>query len=103
MSYDYRRLREGYARRILAGEKMVRYQNHHLGMTSIKDPRPTVCEHCGEGREVTLSLVNKDNVYEATSHSTTSGVRTVLVSNDPEDYAWECRSCNMSRIERVTV
>jgi hypothetical protein len=62
------------------------------------DPRPDRCQSCGNEGRTTLSLTATEgpNVYWGKIRRGKK-VDPYLMSVDPEDYVWECYTCNMAR------
>ena len=90
---------------------IVWYANHHRWMKKVKAPKPFECESCGSERKISLSLIG-DGAYWLKSYNgprrnptcaahSVGRVTFMRVSDDPDDYLWECQRCNNRR--RLTI
>ena len=82
----------------------MKYSSHHKRMRRLKSPIPEVCQTCETSGLVWLSLVGPGtHTLQNSSYVTWSPVREGLrpyptaVSDDPDDYIWECPRCNHAR------
>lgn len=92
--------RQQFASLLKEGTRVPNHGNHHNGMAHLKaslgDPRPEVCP-CGNGRRPTLSLVRTTGPSLYWGYSSNKNMKPYLLSLDPDDYVWECASCNIAR------
>jgi hypothetical protein len=78
------------------------YCDHHRAIRKLKGPPGSHCPTCGRKARLQLSLLDPEgpNVYLRQAYSgswTVARVQELPVSDDSNDYTYECGSCNNRR------